>query len=145
MCRRATGGPPPPVERPPSEREGESVSSRPPARPSRLRWPMPACSHVDTVRVTELPVPLLGCEECLKTGPIPPPNAGFDVDVDFVDHVVTVRTTAGALERVRLEPKSVADFYAELMAALRRAVVPVEITTTPTEVANRTPYPEDVE
>jgi uncharacterized UBP type Zn finger protein len=29
---------------------------------------MPACTHVDTVRVTELPQPLLGCEECLKTG-----------------------------------------------------------------------------
>jgi uncharacterized UBP type Zn finger protein len=29
---------------------------------------MPACTHVDTVRVTALPQPLLGCEECLKTG-----------------------------------------------------------------------------
>jgi uncharacterized UBP type Zn finger protein len=26
------------------------------------------CSHADTVAVTELPDPLLGCEECLKTG-----------------------------------------------------------------------------
>jgi uncharacterized UBP type Zn finger protein len=29
---------------------------------------MPACTHIDTVRVTALPQPLLGCEECLKTG-----------------------------------------------------------------------------
>jgi hypothetical protein len=90
-------------------------------------------------------VPLQVTARGLNTGPIPHPNTVFDVDVDFVDHVLTVRTTAGAVERVRLEPKSVADFYAELMAALRRADVPVEITTTPTEVANRTPYPEDVE
>jgi uncharacterized UBP type Zn finger protein len=26
------------------------------------------CSHLDSIRVTELPEPLLGCEECLKTG-----------------------------------------------------------------------------
>ena len=26
------------------------------------------CSHLDSVRVTELPEPLEGCEECLKTG-----------------------------------------------------------------------------
>ena len=31
---------------------------------------MPAapCSHLDSNKVTELPEPLLGCEECLKTG-----------------------------------------------------------------------------
>jgi hypothetical protein len=27
-----------------------------------------ACSHLDTVRVAELPDPLRGLEECLKTG-----------------------------------------------------------------------------
>lgn len=27
-----------------------------------------ACSHSDSIRVTDLPDPLLGCEECLKTG-----------------------------------------------------------------------------
>ena len=29
---------------------------------------MAVCSHLDTVAVAELPEPLLGCEECLKTG-----------------------------------------------------------------------------
>ena len=28
----------------------------------------PACAHLDTIQVTALPDPLLGCEECLKTG-----------------------------------------------------------------------------
>ena len=27
-----------------------------------------ACSHLESIEVTELPDPLLGCEECLKTG-----------------------------------------------------------------------------
>jgi uncharacterized UBP type Zn finger protein len=26
------------------------------------------CSHLDAVEITELPVPLEGCEECLKSG-----------------------------------------------------------------------------
>ncbi len=26
----------------------------------------PPCSHLDTIRFTDLPDPLLGCEECLK-------------------------------------------------------------------------------
>ncbi len=29
---------------------------------------MTECSHLDTIQVTALPVPLLGCEECLKIG-----------------------------------------------------------------------------
>ena len=28
----------------------------------------PACTHLDEVKVTELPHELLGCEECLKIG-----------------------------------------------------------------------------
>jgi Zn-finger in ubiquitin-hydrolases and other protein len=29
---------------------------------------MLACGHLDTIRVTTLPEPILGCEECLKIG-----------------------------------------------------------------------------
>jgi hypothetical protein len=28
----------------------------------------PICSHLDTIEFTELPDPILGCEECLKIG-----------------------------------------------------------------------------
>jgi hypothetical protein len=90
-------------------------------------------------------VPLYVTARGLNTSPIPHPNDDFDVDVDLVDHTVSVRTTRGRDERVRLEPRTVAGFYAELMQALERAGVPVQITTTPSEVPNRTPYPEDVE
>jgi hypothetical protein len=79
----------------------------------------------------------------LNTSPLPHPNGVFDVDVDFVDHVVSVRTVDGRTERVRLEPRSVADFYAELMEALERAGVPVEISTMPQEVPDPIPFPDD--
>ena len=51
----------------------------------------------------------------------------------------------GLCEQVRLEPRSVADFYAELMGALAAAGVPVTITERPSEVPNPIPFPDDVE
>ena len=90
-------------------------------------------------------VPLYVTARGLNTSPIPHPNGVFDVDVDFIDHVVSVRTAQGRIEPVRLEPRTVADFYGELMGALERAGVPVEISTQAVEVPNPIPYPEDVE
>ena len=90
-------------------------------------------------------VPLYVTARGLNTSPIPHENGVFDIDVDLVDHVVSVRTAAGALERVTLEPRSVAEFYALLMAALDRAGVPVTITERPSEVSSPIPFPDDVE
>ncbi len=28
----------------------------------------PACTHLDQILIVDLPVPIAGCEECLKTG-----------------------------------------------------------------------------
>jgi hypothetical protein len=44
---------------------------------------------------------------------------------------------------VKLEPKPVADFYGDLMSALERAGVPVEINPKPQEVPDPIPFPED--
>jgi hypothetical protein len=88
-------------------------------------------------------VPLYVTARGLNTSPIPHPAGVFDVDVDLVDHVVTVRTARGAVRRVGLEPRSVAEFYRELMEALARADVPVEITTVPQEVPEPIPFPDD--
>ena len=29
---------------------------------------MDGCTHLDSIRITTLPAPIAGCEECLKTG-----------------------------------------------------------------------------
>jgi hypothetical protein len=79
----------------------------------------------------------------LSTSPIPHPNGTFDIDVDLVDHLVAVRTTTGTIERIRLEPRTVAEFYAELMGILARNDLAVEISTTPSDVPNGIPFPED--
>jgi len=79
----------------------------------------------------------------LTTSPIPHENGVFDIDVDLVDHVLSVRIADGRVERIRLEPRTVADFYAALMGILDRAGLHVEIATNPSDVRNGIPFPED--
>jgi hypothetical protein len=79
----------------------------------------------------------------LTTSPIPHPHGVFDIDVDLIDHVVAVRTTTGRVDKIKLEPRTVADFYAELMAILDAAGLSVEISVTPSDVAGGIPFPED--
>ena len=88
-------------------------------------------------------VPLFVTARGLNTSPVPHPAGVFDIDVDLVDHVVSVRTAAGDVRRIGLEPRAVADFYAELMDALASAGVEVAITTMPQEVPDPIPFPED--
>ena len=90
-------------------------------------------------------VPLYVTARGLNTSPIPHPAGVFDIDVDLIDHVVAVRTVRGSVERIPLKPRSVAEFYAELMGALTAAGVPVTITELPSEVPNAIPFPDDVE
>lgn len=88
-------------------------------------------------------VPLYVTARGLNTSPMPHARGVFDIDVDLVEHVVSVRVVSGAERRIRLEPRSVADFYGELMDALAAARVPVSITGTPSEVAEPIPFAED--
>ena len=79
----------------------------------------------------------------LTTSPIPHPNGTFDIDVDLLDHVVSVRTTAGRIDRIRLVPRTVSAFYAELMGILAAAGLSVKISTTPSDVPDGIPFAED--
>ena len=77
------------------------------------------------------------------TSTIPHPSGDvFDINVDLIDHSATVRTESGHVERVSLQ-QPVAGFYRDLMAALERADVPVEISTLPSEVPDPIPFPDD--
>jgi hypothetical protein len=79
----------------------------------------------------------------LTTSPMPHPGGVFDIEVDLVDHAVLVRTVEGAVERVALRARPVAEFHAELLEALQRAGRPVEIAAEPSEVADPIPFAED--
>src|SRR5213083_2932556 len=55
----------------------------------------------------------------LTTSPIPHVPASFQIDFDFIDHQLLIRTSDGQVRTLALRPRSVADFHRELMATLR--------------------------
>lgn len=67
----------------------------------------------------------------------------FDIEFDFHDHLVTVRTGQGEQRTVSLEPRTVASFYGELMGHLNELGFTLPINETPNEVADPIPFPED--
>jgi hypothetical protein len=79
----------------------------------------------------------------LTTSPIPYGSRCFDIQFDFIDHVLTVSASDGGVRRLALKPQSVADFYAALMAALAELGVPVTINERPCEIAAATAFSRD--
>lgn len=70
----------------------------------------------------------------LTTSPIPYRGGTFDVDFDFIEHTLFIRTSEGTSKALPLLPRSVADFYREFMACLRVLGIEVTINTLPSEV-----------
>ncbi|MFL5777696.1 MAG: DUF5996 family protein [Chloroflexota bacterium] len=81
----------------------------------------------------------------LTTSPIPYEGRHFQVDFDLVDHRLLVIDSGGATFADRLEPKSVARFYRELMAGLKGIGIDVRVWPHPVEVADAVPFPSDDE
>ena len=81
-------------------------------------------------------VPLYVTARGLTTSPIPYPAGIFEIQFDFIEHTLVIQTSAGAVKKLRLAPQSVADFYGEVMAALRSLDIAVKISTMPNEVPN---------
>src|SRR5215472_11775748 len=55
----------------------------------------------------------------LTTSLIPFRQGDFEIQFDFLDHQLILTTSEGALARIPLAPRSVADFYDELMHTLQ--------------------------
>jgi hypothetical protein len=79
----------------------------------------------------------------LTTSPIPYRGSAFQIDFDFVEHVLWIRTSEGHYRQVTLAPKPVAEFYAELFAALADLGIRPAIFTMPSEMADALPFDQD--
>ncbi len=79
----------------------------------------------------------------LTTSPIPYAGRAFQIDFDFIDHVLLIQTSAGEVRRLSLEPRSVAEFHDTLMAALAELGIRVRIHGSPNEVTDPIPFRED--
>jgi hypothetical protein len=79
----------------------------------------------------------------LTTGAIPDGTTTFEIEFDFCAHRLHVHREGGDRRHVALEPKSVATFHAETMAALADLGIAVDIDTRPVEVETAIPFERD--
>ena len=80
----------------------------------------------------------------LTTSPIPWHGGSFQIDFDFIDHVLWLRTSEGHFRQIMLKPTSVAEFYEDMMISLRELGVDVRISTMPNEIADCIPFDQDM-
>jgi hypothetical protein len=105
---------------------------------------------VGKVRLAHLPlvnhwwqVTLYVTPRGLTTLPIPHASEAFDIEFDFIDHQLLIRSSTGATRAVALEPKSVAEFYSQTMQALDELGFSTSIQSHPNEVEPSVPFAED--
>jgi hypothetical protein len=79
----------------------------------------------------------------LTTSAMPYQGRSLQIDFDFIDHRLIIRTSDGQQEQVALTPRSVADFYAEVMGRLRSLGIDVHIWTMPVEIPDAIPFDAD--
>ena len=88
-------------------------------------------------------VPLYVSARGLTTSAIPYGNGVFEIEFDFIDHKLIVTPSAGEARTMRLEPRSVADFYAEFESVLHALGIEVKIWTMPQEVPDPIRFEQD--
>jgi hypothetical protein len=81
----------------------------------------------------------------LTTRPLAHGTRSFTMEFDFIDHELLIRTADGDQRSLKLEPRTVADFYAEVMSALRAMALPVSIWTMPVEIPDPVRFTDDVD
>jgi hypothetical protein len=79
----------------------------------------------------------------LATSTIPYGHGAFEIEFDFLDQRLHIRTSEGSHRDVTLAAKTVAQFYAETMSALTDLGLPTRIRAAPNEVDPAIPFAED--
>jgi len=79
----------------------------------------------------------------LTTTSIPYGAGSFEIELDFVDHQLIVRTSGGGSRRLALRPQTVADFYREYRRVLGELGIGVEMWPVPVEADHAIPFAED--
>ncbi|HLW81775.1 MAG TPA: DUF5996 family protein [Candidatus Acidoferrales bacterium] len=79
----------------------------------------------------------------LTTSAIPYEDRAFEIQFDFLKHVLEIKVCDGGVRTLVLAPRSVADFYREFMDALGSLGILVKIWPMPVEIPNPTRFDED--
>ncbi len=88
-------------------------------------------------------VPLYVSARGLTTTAIPYRSGIFSIEFDFIDHRLWIRASDGSAKALPLAPRSVAAFYAEVMAALRALGIEVRIWPMPVEIPSPIRFEKD--
>jgi len=88
-------------------------------------------------------VPLYVSARGLTTSAMPYKDRIFEIEFDFIDHKLRIVCSDGAARILALRPQSVADFYAEVMLALRELGMEINIWTMPVEIPDPVRFEED--
>lgn len=91
-------------------------------------------------------VPLYVTPRGLSTRTIPYDGGNFEIEFDFKDHELKMRTSDGRVEDFALyDGLAVADFYASVMANLTKLGIKPEIKAEPYEAPSTTPFADNHE
>jgi hypothetical protein len=88
-------------------------------------------------------VPLYVTARGLGTSPIWYGSRVFEIDFDFIDHVLRISTSDGEVRTVALRPRSVAELYRELFGQLAGLGMQIRIHDRPNEVPDAIPFEQD--
>jgi hypothetical protein len=70
-------------------------------------------------------------------------DGGAEIEFDFIRHELAITTTGGAVRRMPLAPRTVADFYAEYRSHLDDLGIDVVISRKPNEIPDVIPFDSD--
>ena len=79
----------------------------------------------------------------LTTSAMPYGERAFEIQFDFLKHVLEIKVSDGSMRTLALAPRSVADFYREFMDALASLGVRMKIWPMPVEIPNPIRFDED--
>jgi Family of unknown function (DUF5996) len=79
----------------------------------------------------------------LTTSPMPYGVRSFEVELDFIDHNLLVRTNEGATRALALVPRTVADFYREYTGLLDSLGFRIKLWPVPSEMEDTDRFTED--
>jgi hypothetical protein len=80
----------------------------------------------------------------LGTSAMPVGDRSIDIELDFLEHQLVVRTSDGETRSMPLVARSVAEFYREYMSLLRGLDVVPRLYGVPVEIADVEPFAEDI-
>ena len=79
----------------------------------------------------------------LTTSPIPDGIRSFQIDLDFIDHILRISTSDGATRQLALAGQSVASFYTAIMADLAELGIRIAIDEMPNELPEPIRFSQD--